>query len=255
LRFTDVTASVNVERALTERNEALERASRLRDEFVHHVSYELRSPLTNIIGFAQLLDDTATGPLTRKQHEYLDYITTSSAALLAIINDILDLATIDAGAMTLDLGSVDVRKAMEAAAEGIKDRLVEGNITLDIRSAPEIGTLMADERRLRQVLYNLLSNAIGFSPPGGTVTLSAERRNGSVVFSVTDSGPGIPPDLQERVFGRFVTHAGGSSHRGVGLGLSIVRSLVELHGGTVSLQSQAGQGTNVVCAFPLDRAA
>jgi signal transduction histidine kinase len=253
--FQDITDTVNVERALRERAEALEAADKLKSDFVHHVSYELRSPLTNIIGFAQLLDDTATGPLTEKQHEYLDYITTSSAALLAIINDILDLATIDAGAMTLDLGPVDIRKAMEAAAEGIKDRLVESNITLDIRAGADVGTLNADERRLRQVLYNLLSNAIGFSPAGGTVTLSAERSNGSVVFSVTDSGPGIPPDLQERVFGRFETHTVGSRHRGVGLGLSIVRSLVELHGGTVRLQSETGHGTNVVCAFPLERAA
>jgi signal transduction histidine kinase len=253
--FQDITDTVNVERALRERAEALETTDKLKSDFVHHVSYELRSPLTNIIGFAQLLDDKNTGPLTEKQHEYLDYITTSSAALLAIINDILDLATIDAGAMTLDLSPVDVRKSMEAAAEGIKDRLVEGNIKLEIRAAPAIGTLVADERRLRQVLYNLLSNAIGFSPSGGTVTLSAERQDDSVLFSVTDSGPGIPTDLQERVFGRFETHTGGSRHRGVGLGLSIVRSLVELHGGTVSLQSQAGRGTNVVCAFPLERAA
>jgi signal transduction histidine kinase len=253
--FQDITDTVNVERALRERAEALETTDKLKSDFVHHVSYELRSPLTNIIGFAQLLDDTTTGPLTEKQHEYLDYITTSSAALLAIINDILDLATIDAGAMTLDLSPVDIRKAMEAAAEGIKDRLVEGNIALDIRAGADVGTLVADERRLRQVLYNLLSNAIGFSPPGGTVTLSAERSNGAIVFAVTDSGPGIPPDLQERVFGRFETHTVGSRHRGVGLGLSIVRSLVELHGGTVSLQSQAGRGTNVVCAFPLERAA
>jgi len=253
--FEDVTDTVNVERALRERAEALEAADKLKDDFVHHVSYELRSPLTNIIGFAQLLDDMSTGPLTDKQREYLGYITVSSAALLAIINDILDLATIDAGAMTLDLGSVDIRKTMEAAAEGIKDRLKENDITLDIRTAPDVGTLTADERRVRQVLYNLLSNAIGFSPPGGTVTLSAERSNGSVVFSVTDNGPGIPAELQERVFDRFESHTIGSRHRGVGLGLSIVRSLVELHGGTVKIDSTAGRGTAVACAFPLERAA
>jgi signal transduction histidine kinase len=253
--FEDVTDTVNVERALRERAEALEAADKLKDDFVHHVSYELRSPLTNIIGFAQLLDDMSTGPLTDKQREYLGYITDSSAELLAIINGILDLATIDAGAMTLDLGSVDVRKTMEAAAEGIKDRLKENDITLDIRTAPDVGTLTADERRVRQVLYNLLSNAIGFSPPGGTVRLSAERSNGSVVFSVTDNGPGIPADLQERVFDRFESHTIGSRHRGVGLGLSIVRSLVELHGGTVKIDSTAGRGTAVACAFPLERAA
>ena len=253
--FEDVTDTVNVERALRERAEALEATDRLKNDFVHHVSYELRSPLTNIIGFAQLLDDMSTGPLTDRQREYLGYITTSSAALLAIINDILDLATIDAGAMTLDLGSVDVRKTMEGAAEGIRDRLKEHEISLQIRVPADIGTLVADERRVRQILYNLLSNAIGFSPPGGTVILSAERANGSVVFSVTDDGPGIPTELQERVFDRFETHTIGSRHRGVGLGLSIVRSLVELHGGTVTIDCTTGRGTAVACAFPLERAA
>jgi signal transduction histidine kinase len=253
--FEDVTDTVHVERALRERAEALEAADKLKNDFVHHVSYELRSPLTNIIGFAQLLDDMSTGPLTDKQREYLGYISASSTALLAIINDILDLATIGAGAMTLDLRAVDIRRTMEAAAEGIRDRLKENEITLDIQASSEIGSMTADERRLRQVLFNLLSNAIGFSPAGGRVTLSAERKNGFVVFSVTDNGPGIPDDLRERVFDPFETYTIGTRHRGVGLGLSIVRSLVELHGGTVQIDSNEGHGTAVACAFPLDRAA
>ena len=175
--FLDVTDTVNVERALRERNEALEAADALKVDFVHHVSYELRSPLTNIIGFAHFLGEPATGPLTDKQREYLGYITTSTNALLAIINDILDLATIDAGAMKLNLGAVDIRKTMEAAAEGIKDRLVKDGIALDIQAAPDIGSFIADERRIRQILFNLLANAVGFSPAGATVTLSAERRD------------------------------------------------------------------------------
>ena len=127
--FQDVTDSVNVERALIERADALQDADRLKSAFVHHVSYELRSPLTNIIGFAQLLEDPSTGPLTGKQREYLGYIGASSSALLTIINDILDLATIDAGAMTLDLKAVDIRAAVEAAAEGVRGRLAEQGIT------------------------------------------------------------------------------------------------------------------------------
>ena len=253
--FQDVTDAANIERALRERNEALEATDELKNDFVHHVSYELRSPLTNIIGFAQLLDDPATGSLSVKQREYLGYITASSGALLAIINDILDLATIDAGAMSLDLGSVDIRKAMQAAAEGVKDRLIEHDIKLDIRAGPKIGSFTADERRLRQILYNLLSNAVGFSPPNETVTLAVERRKDAIVFTVTDRGAGIPPDLQERIFARFETHTTGSRHRGVGLGLSIVHSLVALHGGTVSLDSAVGQGTTVTCTFPLAPAA
>jgi len=249
--FQDVTDSVNVERALIERADALQDADRLKSAFVHHVSYELRSPLTNIIGFAQLLDDPGTGPLTAKQQEYLGYIGASSSALLAIINDILDLATIDAGAMTLDLKPVDIRDAVEAAAEGIKDRLADQGIRLDVRTAPDAGSFMADERRVRQILYNLLSNAVSFSPAGETVRLTVERRDGAVVFSVTDCGPGIPEAIGERVFDRFESHGLGSGHRGAGLGLSIVRSFVELHGGTVKLDSAVGRGTTVTCIFPV----
>jgi signal transduction histidine kinase len=252
--FQDITDSVNVERALRERNEALEDADKIKIDFVHHVSYELRSPLTNIIGFAHFLGDQTTGPLNEKQHEYLSYITTSTNALLAIINNILDLATIDAGAMTLNLGNVDVRKTMDAAAEGVQDRLGQAGISLSIRNAPDIGVFVADERRVRQALFNLLANAIGFSPPGGTVTLAAQRLQDAVVFMVTDQGPGIPADVRDKVFDWFETHSLGSRHRGTGLGLSLVRSFVELHGGSVTIDSAVGRGTTVTCIFPTQAA-
>src|SRR5205085_9538704 len=131
-------------------------------DFVHHVSYELRSPLTNIIGFASLMGEPSLGTLNAKQHEYLRYINTSTNALLAIINDILDLATIDAGAMKLNLGPVDIRRTMHAAAEVIRDRLIKDEIVLDIRAASDIGSFPGDQRRIRQVLFNLLANAVGF---------------------------------------------------------------------------------------------
>ena len=252
--FQDVSDTVNVERALVERNEALVAADGIKIDFVHHVSYELRSPLTNIIGFAHFLGDPAFGPLTDKQHEYLGYITTSTNALLALINNILDLATIDAGAMTLTLSEVDIRASMEAAAEGLLDRLVKDNLKLDIRAAANIGSFTADERRLRQILFNLLSNAVGFSPAGGTVTFAAERQPAAVVFTVTDRGPGIPPDNKEKVFDWFETDSMGSQHRGTGLGLSLVRSFIELHGGTVTIDSTLGQGTTVTCVFPVAHA-
>jgi signal transduction histidine kinase len=251
--FLDVTDTINVERALREKNEALETADALKVDFVHHVSYELRSPLTNIIGFASLMGEPTTGPLSAKQREYLGYINTSTNALLAIINDILDLATIDAGAMKLNLGSVDIRGTMNAAAEGIRDRLIKDGIVLDIRAASDIGNFSGDERRIRQVLFNLLANAVGFSPPGATITMAAERRPDAVVFTVTDNGPGIPPEVQDRVFNWFESHSRGSRHRGAGLGLSIVRSFVELHGGTVTLDSVVGQGTKVECSFPIEQ--
>ncbi|WP_445502034.1 ATP-binding protein [Microvirga sp. G4-2] len=253
LSFTDVTASVNVERALTERNEALERASRLRDEFVHHVSYELRSPLTNIIGFTQLLGDETVGALNPRQRDYADHIMRSSAALLAILNDILDLASIDTGSLELTPEIVDIRSTIEAAMRGLEDRLAESSLHLVIDTPGDIGTFVADGKRVRQILFNLLSNAVGFSSPGQTITVSARKRGGEVIFEVKDQGRGIPPEIKARIFERFESHTLGTRHRGVGLGLSIVRSFVELHGGRIDLTSAPGQGTTVTCIFPNDR--
>ena len=253
LTFQDITDTENVERALRERNEALEAADQMKVDFVHHVSYELRAPLTTIIGFAHFLSDPATGPLTLKQAEYLDYVTKSTNALLALTNNILDLATIDAGAMKLELGPVDIGKAIEAAAEGIQDRLATDRIKLEVEVDPSIGDFTGDERRVVQVLYNLLANAVGFSPHGATVAISARRTERSVVFAVTDSGPGIPPEVKDKVFNWFESHPQGSRHRGAGLGLSLVRSFVELHGGKVRVDSAVGNGTTVTCDFPIDQ--
>src|SRR3954469_22713877 len=253
LTFQDITDTENVERALRERNEALETADQMKVDFVHHVSYELRSPLTTIIGFAHLLTDPTTGPLMPKQAEYVDYVTKSTNALLALTNNILDLATIDAGAMKLELGPVNIAKAIEAAAEGIQDRLATNRIQLKVDIDPNIGDFTGDERRVVQVLYNLLANAVGFSPHDAAVTISARRTEHSVVFAVTDCGPGIPPDVKDKVFDWFESHSNGSRHRGAGLGLSLVRSFVELHGGKVRVNSIVGRGTTVTCEFPVDQ--
>jgi signal transduction histidine kinase len=255
LTFQDITDTENVERALRERNEALETADQMKVDFVHHVSYELRSPLTTIIGFSHFLSDPVTGPLMPKQAEYLGYITASTNALLAIINNILDLATIDAGAMSLNLGFIDIRKTIEAAAEGIQDRLATDRIQLRVDADSNIGNFVGDERRVVQVLYNLLANAVGFSPQDATVGLSAKRTEHSVIFTVTDSGPGIPPDVKDKVFDWFESYSHGSRHRGAGLGLSLVKSFVELHGGKVDVNSIVGKGTTVTCNFPVDQAA
>jgi signal transduction histidine kinase len=253
--FHDVTASVNVERALRERNEALEDADKIKIDFVHHVSYELRSPLTNIIGFVHLLGDPTTGQLAPKQREYLDYITVSTNTLLALINNILDLATIDAGRMQLSPGPVDIRETMTAAAEGVQDRLVSAGLVLDIAAAEDIGSFIADKLRVRQILFNLLANAVSFSPGGATIRFFAERRPDAIAFSVTDQGPGIPPEVLGKVFDWFETHSLGSAHRGPGIGLSLVRSFTELHGGAVSIASEVGRGTTVTCTFPLSASA
>jgi signal transduction histidine kinase len=253
LTFQDITDTENVERALRERNEALEAADQMKVDFVHHVSYELRAPLTTIIGFAHFLSDPSTGPLTPKQAEYLDYVTKSTNALLALTNNILDLATIDAGAMKLELGPVNIEKAIQAAAEGIQDRLATDRIELKIEIDPNIGNFTGDERRVVQVLYNLLANAVGFSPHGATVTISARRTEHRVIFTVSDCGPGIPAEVKDKVFDWFESHSHGSRHRGAGLGLSLVRSFVELHGGKVRVDSVVGKGTTVTCDFPVDQ--
>ncbi len=250
LTFTDITATVNVERALTDRNQALQETEKLRDNFVHHVSFELRSPLQNIIGFIHLLGDGSIGSLNPKQSEYVGYVLKSSAAVLALINDILDLATIDTGALELNPTRIDVLDIIKAASEGVQDRLAESALRLQVVAMPEIGTFRADANRVRQVLFNLLSNAIGFSSPGQTVTLAAMRRGDEIVFKISDQGRGIPEDVIAHVFERFHSNTVNSRHRGVGLGLSIVKSFVELHGGRVLIDSVPGEGTTVTCIFP-----
>ena len=255
LTFLDSSANAKVEKALLDRNEALVEAERIRNDFVKHVSYELRTPLTSIIGFTQLLAEGGAGPLNPRQHEYASVISKSSSALLAIINDILDLASIDAGALALREEDVDVADAMRAAAEGVQDRLLEHGIDLKIVATGDVGTFRADGRRVRQTLFNLLSNAIGFSNAGQSVTLTAFRRQHEVVFKISDQGRGIPPEILDRVFDRFQSYPAGSRHRGAGLGLSIVRALVELHGGRVVIDSVPGEGTTVTCFFPAAAAA
>jgi len=254
LTFQDITDTENVERALRESNEALEAAGQMKLNFVHHVSYELRAPLTTIIGFAHFLSDPSTGPLTPKQAEYLDYVTKSTNALLALTDSILDLATIDAGAMKLELGAVDIRKAIAAAAEGIQDRLATDRIRLEVDTATNVGSFVGDERRVVQVLYNLLANAVGFSPQDATVRISAKRTERNIIFTVSDSCPGIAPDVNDKVFDRFESYSHGSRRRGPGLGLSLVESFVQLHGGKVRVDSIVGNGTTVICEFPIEQA-
>jgi signal transduction histidine kinase len=250
LTYIDISDSKRVEMALIERNEALEASDKLKSTFLSHVSYELRTPLTTIIGFSDLLAEPPIGPLAGKQKEYLEDIRTSSSKLLAVINDILDLATIDAGALELKLGPVPVRDIAEAAQLGVRDRLAKAGLTLDIQVAPDLDVITADRQRMTQVLFHLLSNAIGFSPEGSVITLACRREDGMTAFAVQDQGVGIPEEYQASVFGRFESRSQGSKHRGVGLGLAIVKSLVELHGGQIRLRSAPGVGTTVTVLIP-----
>lgn len=250
MTFVDITDSVNVERALKDKNEALQRADQLKNDFLQHVSYELRSPLTNIIGFAELLKLPGADPLTPRQDEYIGHIGTSSSILLTIVNDILDLATVDAGVMQLDIAEINIARTVAGATELVADRLEENKVALAVETVAAPRTMVGDETRIRQVLANLLANAANFAPALTTVRLTCREVEGGVEFAVHDDGPGMPPEVLKNAFGRFeARHSAGRRH-GAGLGLSIVKSFVELHGGSVRIESGDGEGTTVICFFP-----
>ncbi|MBU0725907.1 MAG: PAS-domain containing protein [Alphaproteobacteria bacterium] len=248
--YVDVSDSVRVERALLERNEALEEADRLKSEFVANVSYELRTPLNAIVGFSEILAQGYFGPLNERQREYSQAILSSSQRLIELVNDILDLASIEAGYMTLAPEEMNVAEMMASlvvlSGEGARNH--ELQVLLDCPD--DIGAIRADERRLKQALFNLISNAMKFTLPGGTITLSAQRPDaGHVTLTVSDNGVGIPIQEQNRVFGKF-ERGRNQREAGAGLGLSLVKSLVELHGGTVEMISDIDQGTTVHIHLP-----
>lgn len=250
LTFVNMTDSVRAERALTDKNEALRKADALKNDFVQHVSYELRSPLTNIIGFTDLLKTPGVGDLSDRQAEYIDHISTSSSVLLTIVNDILDLATVDAGIMHLNHSEIILDDLLDDVSIQIADRLQESVVTLEITAPANLGTLIADQQRLKQILIKLLTNATNFAPEGSVVALKCWREGEDFVFSVSDSGPGIPEDMLKTVFDRFESNAKGGKRSGAGLGLSIVESFVSLHKGKVSIDSHPGKGTTVICRIP-----
>jgi signal transduction histidine kinase len=250
LSFADVTDSKRIERVLTEHNEALVAADRLKSQFISHVSYELRTPLQSISGFAELLSSPRTGLLTERQRDYLAAILSSSDTLKTIINGIIDLATIDAGALALNPASIGVREVLESVAKSTRERFARASQKLEITIGDDVARIVADKERLVQVLQNLLANASGFSAQGKAVRLACRLEGQHVIFEVEDEGVGIPKEEQPKVFERFVTRTGGAGHRGAGLGLPLVKSLVELHGGTVALESEPGRGTRVIVKLP-----
>ncbi|MBI3498462.1 MAG: PAS-domain containing protein [Proteobacteria bacterium] len=250
--YQDVTDTTRVERALRERNAALETADRLKSEFMANVSYELRTPLNAIIGFSELLTHQLFGPLNERQLEYTQAIVSSSSALVTLINDILDLASIEAGYMTLELNPVEIRPLLVGLASLVQERARNRELVVAVECGDDIGSLRADERRLKQALFNLLSNALKFTPSGGRVTLAARRQGAMVALSVSDTGVGIAESDRERVFDRFERGQQSGRAAGAGLGLSLVRSLIELHGGEVTLDSALGQGTTITCLVPAD---
>ncbi len=253
MTYFDVSDSNRVERALRERNEALEESDRLKSEFVANVSYELRTPLNTIIGFAEVLNGDMFGPLNERQSEYIGGILEASEALLELINDILDLATIEAGYMTLDRGQFDIHTMIAGVFALNRERARGKEQKLVLDCAPDIGSMFANERRLKQVLFNLVSNAIKFTPERGVITLASRVVGDQVEFRVADTGVGIHADERERVLEKFERGnrpRGRQSGVGAGLGLSLVKSFVELHGGDVQIESEPEEGTAIVCRLP-----
>ncbi len=252
LSCRDISDSKRVERALRERAEALEAADRVKADFIANMSYELRTPLNAIIGFTEILNNQFFGPLNPRQMEYAEGIFEASKHLMALINDILDLAVIEAGRMVLDPAPVDVQKLIDDVVAAMAEPARNQQIKVLNKRSTASGTIMADGPRLKQALLNLVGNAIKFTPETGMVTISAERTADRLVLVVEDTGIGIPDEDQSRVFGTFVRGRDKTGRTtGPGLGLSLVRSLIELHGGTVTLESKTGVGTKVSCSVPI----
>ena len=247
LTFLDVTDSREREKELQERNEWLETADRIKTKFVNHISYNLRNPLNTIIGFAEMLETEMFGTLNDRQKDYAASILSASNHLLDLINDIIDLAAIDAGKLDLEVAEMDVRKTLQNAATYAALKAEDSAITLKLDIADDVGDIRADEKRIKQVLFNLLANAFSFTDEGGKVTLGAERDGNTIRIWVQDTGRGVSSEDQAKAFDRFESRGPGA---GAGLGLSLVKSFVELHGGWVRLSSREGQGTHISCHLP-----
>jgi signal transduction histidine kinase len=246
LSYLDVTDSTRVENALRERTEALEAAGRLKSEFLANVSYELRTPLTSITGYAEMLTTpTYAGELAPRQLEYARHILESAQQFTKLVDDILDLATIEAGYMELDTSDVDIHAMLASVLTLQQAQARNLGLRLEFECPADIGTVPGDERRLKQVIFSLISNALKFTPAGGAVTLAARRTESQIALVVSDTGVGVAEEDQARVFEKF--ERGSGRQAGAGLGLAHGKSFIELHGGTVELQSHPGQGTTVTC--------
>lgn len=246
--FADVTDRFRIESALRERNDALEAADNLKSDFIKHVSYELRTPLNTILGFAEHLASGIPGELNRAQTSYLQDIISGSNTLKDLINNILDLSLIESGALRLELARIDLYELLSGVANTAREWAAKVSLELILDCTPDAGRFLGDERRIQQVVFNLLSNALKYTPGGGTITLSGAIVGEDVQISVADTGPGIAPEVRANVFERFSAKSRSGQRAGAGLGLALVNRFVELHNGWVEIESQ--NGTLVRCHFP-----
>jgi two-component system, cell cycle sensor histidine kinase PleC len=234
-----------------------ETASHAKSEFLANMSHELRTPLNAILGFSEIMKGEVFGPLGSPQYtDYSRHINDSGQHLLGLINDVLDLAKIEAGRYVVRAVEIDVRQAIDTAMKMFTVQASEGNVTLKVEVEQGLPLLLADERAMQQVLLNLISNAVKFTPAGGTVTAFARRsQSGGMELGASDTGCGIDPSDINTVFEAFGQgqHDVAVRDKGTGLGLPIVRGLVEAHGGKVKLDSTLGKGTTFTCSFPRER--
>jgi signal transduction histidine kinase len=250
LSYRDVTDTAMREKALEERNAALLASDKLKSDFISNVSYQLRTPLNSIMGFADMMSQGIAGKLSDKQKSYLADILNASKTLETLINDILDLALIEAGTIELDRRDVEVADVLAGVRPLVEERARKARVELVNECTQSPGTVWADQRRLLQIVYNLVINAIEHTPPNGRITYGAEAAAGEVRVYVNDTGVGIPAAYQPVAFERFESATRAKDSRRAGLGLALVRSFVELHGGWVELDSAVGKGTRVICHFP-----
>jgi signal transduction histidine kinase len=252
LTMVDVTDSTRIEAALRERATALEEADRVKTDFVANMSYELRTPLTSIGGFAELLSGGYAGELSAKGRDYVSAILESVDRLSKLINDVLDLTTGDTRGVALEKERVDIGGVCRAAVETAKPRAGEKSQKLDVEIAPGAGHAFGDARRLRESIEHVLQNAIAYTDRKGRISLSADGDKKQAVIRISDNGPGINSEDLPRVFDRFdrVAEAGVRGEAALGLGLPLTRQFIEAHGGTVELYSEKGKGTTVTLTIP-----
>ena len=237
---------------LGEKTRLLEEANQHKSEFLASMSHELRTPLNAIIGFSEVLNERLLGPLNERQEDYIKDICASGEMLLALINDILDLSKVEAGHMELDLTTFDLPETLTGTMTLVRERAQTHDIALSLEVDPRIRAIVADERKVRQMVLNLLSNAVKFTPDGGRVDVRARVENGGLEITVRDTGIGIDPADQPVVFDEFrQVGADGARHEGTGLGLALTRRFAELHGGSVLLESEPGKGSTFTLRIPV----
>jgi signal transduction histidine kinase/putative methionine-R-sulfoxide reductase with GAF domain len=240
-------------REIEEKSRQIEAANRHKSEFLANMSHELRTPLNAIIGFSEVLQERLFGELNEKQAEYTDDILTSGRHLLSLINEILDLSKVEAGRMELEVATFDLPLAIDNARTFVRERATKHGINLDVTVDERLGDFVGDERKIKQILLNLLSNAVKFTPEGGRVGISARRVDGSVEISVSDTGIGIAPEDQAKIFEEFRQVGGDYAHKkeGTGLGLTLAKKFVELHGGKIWVESEVGKGSTFIFTLPI----